>query len=67
MSEKDVFDHLSALAARNVHADAEITFLGAGMYDHYVPSIIDSLHLAVGVPDPVHALPARDLARAACR
>ena len=42
-SETEVFDHLSALAARNVHADAEVSFLGAGMYDHYVPAIIDSI------------------------
>ncbi len=35
--------HLSELAARNVSADDEITFLGAGMYDHYVPSLIDSI------------------------
>ena len=38
-SESEVFDHLAGLAARNRHADAEVTFLGAGMYDHYVPSI----------------------------
>ena len=38
-----MFDHLSALAARNRHADEEVTFLGAGMYDHYVPSLIDSI------------------------
>ncbi|MDQ3647837.1 MAG: aminomethyl-transferring glycine dehydrogenase subunit GcvPA [Actinomycetota bacterium] len=43
MAEQEVLDHLSALAARNRHADEEITFLGAGMYDHYVPSLIDSL------------------------
>src|SRR5688500_15058365 len=43
MSEQDVFDHLAALAARNRHADAEVTFLGAGMYDHYVPALIDSI------------------------
>jgi glycine dehydrogenase subunit 1 len=41
--EFEVFDQLSALAAKNVHADAEISFLGAGMYDHYVPSIVDSI------------------------
>ncbi|MGI9081187.1 MAG: aminomethyl-transferring glycine dehydrogenase subunit GcvPA [Thermoleophilaceae bacterium] len=41
--EQDVFDHLSSLAARNRHADEEITFLGAGMYDHYVPAIVDSI------------------------
>ena len=43
MSEQDVFEHLSTLAARNRHADEEVTFLGAGMYDHYVPALIDSI------------------------
>src|ERR671920_2532012 len=42
-SEQEVHDHLAALAARNAHADAEASFLGAGMYDHYVPALIDSL------------------------
>jgi glycine dehydrogenase subunit 1 len=41
--EQEVFDHLSSLAARNRHADEEVTFLGAGMYDHYVPAIVDSI------------------------
>ncbi|HMO00867.1 MAG TPA: hypothetical protein PKD59_15755, partial [Miltoncostaeaceae bacterium] len=43
MSEQEVFAHLSALAARNTSAEDEITFLGAGMYDHYVPALIDSI------------------------
>ena len=43
MSEQEVFDHLSELAGRNRHADGEVTFLGAGMYDHYVPALIDSI------------------------
>ena len=43
MSEQEVFDHLAGLAARNRHADEEVTFLGAGMYDHYVPALIDSI------------------------
>src|SRR5437763_12406189 len=43
MAEQDVFDHLSKLAARNRHADEEVTFLGAGMYDHYVPALVDSI------------------------
>jgi glycine cleavage system P protein (glycine dehydrogenase) subunit 1 len=43
MSEAEVNDHLSALAARNRHADEEITFVGAGMYDHYVPALVDSI------------------------
>ncbi|MEA2479259.1 MAG: glycine dehydrogenase subunit 1 [Thermoleophilaceae bacterium] len=43
LSEDEVNRHLSGLAARNVHADEEVTFLGAGMYDHYVPALIDSI------------------------
>jgi glycine dehydrogenase subunit 1 len=43
MSEDEVNRHLTRLAARNVHADAEVTFAGAGMYDHYVPALIDSI------------------------
>ena len=42
-SEQEVNDDLSALAARNRHCDAEVSFLGAGMYDHYVPALIDNL------------------------
>src|SRR3954468_409779 len=43
MAEQDVFDHLRGLASRNRSADEEVTFLGAGMYDHYVPALIDSI------------------------
>jgi glycine cleavage system P protein (glycine dehydrogenase) subunit 1 len=43
MSEHEVHDHLRALAARNTSADDEISFLGAGMYDHYVPALVDSI------------------------
>jgi glycine dehydrogenase subunit 1 len=43
MSEQDVFEHLKGFAARNRHADEEVTFLGAGMYDHYQPALIDTL------------------------
>lgn len=43
MTEFEVFDHLAALAEKNIHSDREISFLGAGMYDHYVPSLIDSI------------------------
>ena len=41
--EQDVYGHLAALAARNRHCDEEVSFLGAGMYDHYVPALIDNL------------------------
>ncbi|WP_100331544.1 aminomethyl-transferring glycine dehydrogenase subunit GcvPA [Bacillus xiapuensis] len=32
---------LSALAAKNANAKQYISFLGAGVYDHYAPSIVD--------------------------
>src|SRR3954452_22399207 len=43
LPEQDVFAHLRELAERNVSVEDEITFLGAGMYDHYVPALIDML------------------------
>ena len=43
LSETEVYDHLRALAARNVSAEDEISFVGAGMYDHYVPALVDSI------------------------
>jgi glycine dehydrogenase subunit 1 len=43
LPEQDVYEHLRALAASNVSSDDELSFLGAGMYDHYVPALIDML------------------------
>ncbi|MEA2403854.1 MAG: glycine dehydrogenase subunit 1, partial [Thermoleophilaceae bacterium] len=45
MAEQDVQAHLAGMAARNTHADEEVTFLGAGMYDHHVPAIVDAIIL----------------------
>ena len=41
--EQEVYGHLLDLARKNTSAEDEITFLGAGMYDHYVPAVIDML------------------------
>jgi glycine dehydrogenase subunit 1 len=41
--EQEVFAHLRELASRNVSADDELSFLGAGMYDHYIPALVDSI------------------------
>ena len=43
LGEQEVYAHLRALAARNTSAEDELSFLGAGMYDHYVPALIDML------------------------
>ena len=41
--EQEVYSYLRDLAARNVSAEDEISFLGAGMYDHYAPAIVDAI------------------------
>jgi glycine dehydrogenase subunit 1 len=41
LSEPELAAHLAELAARNVPTTEEISFLGAGMYDHYVPAVVD--------------------------
>jgi glycine cleavage system P protein (glycine dehydrogenase) subunit 1 len=41
--EQEVYGYLRDLARKNVSTDDEISFLGAGMYDHYVPAVVDAL------------------------
>jgi glycine dehydrogenase subunit 1 len=43
LSEQELVEHLSALAAKNVSVSEELSFLGAGMYDHYVPAVVDAM------------------------
>jgi glycine dehydrogenase subunit 1 len=43
LSEPGLVAHLEALAAKNVHTGAELSFLGAGIYDHYVPAVVDAV------------------------
>jgi glycine dehydrogenase subunit 1 len=43
LSEQELVEHLSELAAKNVHTGIELSFLGAGMYDHYVPAVVDAV------------------------
>jgi glycine dehydrogenase subunit 1 len=43
LPEQEVYAHLRDLAARNVSTEDEISFLGGGMYDHYVPAVVDML------------------------
>jgi glycine dehydrogenase subunit 1 len=42
-SEQEVFEELRELASRNTSVEAEISFLGAGMYDHYLPAVVDAI------------------------
>jgi glycine dehydrogenase subunit 1 len=43
LSEQELVAHLEDLAGRNTGASKELSFLGAGVYDHYVPAIVDAI------------------------
>lgn len=43
MSELEVEKHLKNLSNKNLNIDDVICFLGAGAYDHYIPSVIKHL------------------------
>ena len=43
LPEAELVAHLEELASRNVHTGQELSFLGAGIYDHYVPAIVDAI------------------------
>src|SRR5215213_3314069 len=43
LTELELQRHLEALAARNVDTTKELSFLGAGIYDHYGPAIADAV------------------------
>ena len=45
MDELSLRQHLAELAGRNKSADAQVCFLGAGAYDHFIPTVVD--HLAM--------------------
>src|SRR6266496_5609634 len=43
LSEQELSAHLGGLASRNVDSTEEVSFLGAGIYDHYVPAVVDTV------------------------
>jgi glycine dehydrogenase subunit 1 len=43
LTEAELQRHLEDLAARNVDTTRELSFLGAGIYDHHVPAIADAV------------------------
>ena len=43
LSEPELVVHLTELAARNIDTGREVSFLGAGIYDHYVPAVVDAV------------------------
>ena len=43
LTELELIRHLEELAAKNVHTGVELSFLGAGIYDHHTPAIVDMI------------------------
>ncbi len=43
LTEAELVRHMEELAARNAHTGVELSFLGAGIYDHYVPAVVDAI------------------------
>jgi len=43
LSEQELSAHLAELAGRNADTTHELSFLGAGIYDHYVPAVVDTV------------------------
>lgn len=43
ISEMEIMNELKALADRNVDAHEYTSFLGAGAYDHFIPSVVDHM------------------------
>jgi len=45
LSELELMRHLNSLAGSNKNVDDLVCFLGAGAYDHYIPSVINHMLL----------------------
>jgi glycine dehydrogenase subunit 1 len=43
LTEVELVRHLESLAARNAHNGVELSFLGAGIYDHHIPALVDPI------------------------
>jgi len=43
LSESEVYKRLQTLSSWNINTEEVPSFLGAGMYDHYVPAIVDAI------------------------
>jgi glycine dehydrogenase subunit 1 len=43
LNELELTAYFEELASLNAHVGSEVSFLGAGLYDHYVPAIVDAV------------------------
>ncbi len=45
MSEPELASHMKRMAARNTNCEDAVCFLGAGAYDHFIPSVVSHMLL----------------------
>ena len=43
LSEMELVNEFKGLSRKNAHLDEYVSFLGAGSYDHFIPSLVDHL------------------------
>jgi glycine dehydrogenase subunit 1 len=43
LTEQELTAYFEQLAAENDHTGTTVSFLGAGLYDHYVPAVVDAV------------------------
>ncbi|MBL7087134.1 MAG: glycine dehydrogenase, partial [Candidatus Cloacimonetes bacterium] len=48
MSEMEIAKHITKLSEKNVNTNQFVSFLGAGIYDHFVPAAVNYI---IGRPE----------------
>jgi len=43
LTEQELTVYFEQLASQNEHNGSHVSFLGAGLYDHYVPAVVDAV------------------------
>ena len=43
MSEPELHSHMKAIAGQNISCDTHVCFMGGGIYDHFIPSVIHQI------------------------
>jgi glycine dehydrogenase subunit 1 len=43
LTEQELTAYFEQLASENQRSDGQVSFLGAGLYDHYVPAVVDAV------------------------
>jgi glycine dehydrogenase subunit 1 len=43
LTEQELTAYFEQLASENRHSEGHVSFLGAGLYDHYVPAVVDAV------------------------